>query len=165
GFIRKHASGKERLSVETLLRETQLLAQLDSAYPTDMVRLKVAPNLPQVCVDPVAIQQVALNLIRNGLEAQAEQSLDEQFLKLEADLLNDQFVEVRVIDRGTGLSPEVAQHLFSPFVTTKAHGMGIGLSLCHSIMQSQGGQIGHRPNPAGGSIFFFTLPVSQPTEA
>lgn len=165
GFIRKHASGKERLSVDVLLRETQLLAQLDSAYPTDMVRLKVAPNLPPVCVDPVAIQQVALNLIRNGLEAQADRPIDEQFLGLEADLVSDQFVEVRVIDRGTGLSPEVAQHLFSPFVTTKADGMGIGLSLCHSIMQSQGGQIGHRPNPDGGSIFFFTLPVSQPSEA
>lgn len=164
-FIRKHASGKEQVSVATLLQETQLLAELDAAYPTDMVKLKVAPDLPPVCVDPVAIQQVALNLIRNGLEAQADLPMDEQFLCLEADLANDQFVEVRVIDRGPGLSQEVAQHLFSPFVTTKAHGMGIGLSLCYSIMQSQGGQIGHRPNPEGGSIFFFTLPVSQPSEA
>src|SRR5690606_25304354 len=85
GFIRKHASGKERLTVETLLRETQVLAQLGSAYPTDMGRLRVAPNLPPVWVDPGAIQQVALNLVRNGREAQAEQSLGEQFLKLEAD--------------------------------------------------------------------------------
>src|SRR5690606_899192 len=161
GFIRKHGGGREKTNVSGLLRETQMLAQLDTAQPSDLIKIDVSPALPDVYVDPVAIQQVALNLIRNGLEAQVSVPLDQQSLHVEARPLNDNFVEVRVIDRGVGLSPQVAQNLFTPFVTTTATGMGIGLSLCPSIMQSQGGQIGYRPNPGGGSIFYFTLPILQ----
>ncbi len=161
GFIRKHGGGREKTNVFGLLRETQMLAQLDTAQPSDLIKVDVSPALPDVYVDPVAIQQVALNLIRNGLEAQASVPLDQQSLHVEAERVNENFVEVRVIDRGVGLSPQVAQNLFTPFVTTKATGMGIGLSLCQSIMQSQGGQIGYRPNPGGGSIFYFTLPILQ----
>lgn len=165
GFIRKHASGRERVDLELLLNETQQLALLDGNQRHLPINLELEENLPDVMVDPIAVQQVALNLIRNALEAQQEQPPERQFLGLQARRIDDRTVEVRVVDRGPGLAPEMAQNLFTPFMTTKATGMGIGLTLCQSIIQSQGGQIGYLPNPEGGSIFYFTLPVAEAEES
>jgi two-component system sensor kinase FixL len=75
-----------------------------------------------------------------------------------------EMIEVRVIDTGSGISGDVAVQLFQPFFTTKAHGLGVGLSICKTIIDAHGGKIGTSANPGGGTIFYFTLPAVEKEE-
>jgi len=104
----------------------------------------------------VQIQQVLLNLIRNALEAM--ESSEERILAIEA-ATKDGMLELRVSDTGPGLPPEVAGNLFQPFITTKSRGMGVGLSICRSIIEAHGGRISTAKRPGGGTVFAFTLPL------
>lgn len=106
-------------------------------------------------VDRVQIQQVLLNLLRNAIEAMQD-SARRQIL-ISTNPAEGVMLAVSVADTGPGLAADVASKLFQPFVTTKAQGMGIGLSLSRTIVEAHGGQISAGPNPAGGSIFRFTL--------
>ena len=74
----------------------------------------------------------------------------------------DSFAFFSVADTGTGIAPEIAQHLFQPFVTSKANGMGVGLSICRTIIEAHGGRISRRANDGGGTVFEFTLPFAEP---
>jgi two-component system, LuxR family, sensor kinase FixL len=120
-----------------------------------------------VLADRVQIQQVLVNLMRNAIEAMADS--DAKILTIRARNISDRQAEIAVGDTGSGLSPEVAGHLFQPFITTKAHGMGLGLSICRTIVEAHGGQMQAEPGPGGGTIFRFTLnrandeePVDEP---
>jgi two-component system sensor kinase FixL len=111
-----------------------------------------------VTLDRVQIQQVLVNLIRNAVEAMDE--MPRRTLTLGVRRRGEQ-VEVSVADTGPGLPPEVREKLFQPFVTTKPQGMGIGLSICRAIIQAHGGELWAEPNPGGGTIFRFVLPVAE----
>lgn len=111
-----------------------------------------------VMADRVQIQQVLVNLVRNAAEAMAE--VDRRQLTVAARRLDDGRVEVRVCDTGKGLSEEVRQNLFRPFFTTKAAGMGVGLSISRSIAEAHGGELDAEPNPKGGAAFVLTLPAA-----
>jgi two-component system sensor kinase FixL len=102
------------------------------------------------------VQQVLLNLIRNAIEAMQDAPRRELVVASRA-LPAEGLVEVRVSDTGTGLAPEVTGQLFQPFVTTKANGMGVGLSICRTIVEAHGGRISAGPGPYGGTEFRFTL--------
>lgn len=109
-----------------------------------------------VLADKVQIQQVALNLIRNAIEAMEDAPRKD--LVVGARPSADDMVEVFVSDTGHGISPEAAEQLFQPFMTTKAHGMGIGLSISRTIIEAHGGRIWVESNPdGGGATFRFTL--------
>jgi two-component system sensor kinase FixL len=108
-----------------------------------------------VLADKVQVQQVLLNLVRNAIEAMIE--VDDRELVLSTAPAGDDMVEVSVADTGPGLAEEVARQLFQPFITTKRHGMGVGLSISKTIIQSHGGEIWAEPNPSGGTTFRFTL--------
>jgi two-component system sensor kinase FixL len=114
-------------------------------------------EVDRVFVDKVQIQQVLLNLLRNAVEAMQGASRCE--FVISSTTAKGAMVEVAVSDTGIGLAPDVADRLFQPFVTTKQQGMGIGLSLCRTIIESHGGSIAAAPNPEGGTIFRFTLPA------
>jgi PAS domain S-box-containing protein len=117
-----------------------------------------ASGLGEVVMDRVQVQQVVVNLARNAVEAMRDLRSDQRrVLSLTAVALDADMVEVRVTDTGPGLSPDMALHLFEPFQTTKPGGMGIGLSICRSIVESHGGRIAGEPGPAGGTVFWFTL--------
>jgi two-component system, LuxR family, sensor kinase FixL len=113
-------------------------------------------DLPKVKIDKVEIQQVLINLMRNAVEAMEAGTRHE--LDVSAMLAEGQFVQVNVKDTGPGLAPEVAEKLFQPFVSTKVNGMGVGLSICRTIVVRNGGEIWSAANPGGGTIFSFTLP-------
>ena len=110
--------------------------------------------------DRVQVQQVLLNLIRNAIEAMADQSRRELVVSsgpADAATGGETMTEVRVMDTGSGLLEPVASQLFQPFLTTKANGLGVGLSICRTIIEAHGGRIWASPNPEGGTIFHFTL--------
>lgn len=116
---------------------------------------QIAPECESVLVVPIQIQQVLVNLIRNALEAM--QGSRNKRLRVTSACHDDGMVRISVSDSGPGLDPHVAKRLFHPFVSTKASGMGLGLSICQTIINAHGGKIWARPSELGGTEFSFTL--------
>lgn len=159
-FVKKPAHCLEKVDCNKLIRDVVKLAEVDARNNNMEIHLDLADELPLVEADPVQIQQVALNLIRNGMEAMGERDTRDIGIWVKTELdKNHQFVKVSVIDRGHGLTEEAADKLFHPFFTTKSYGMGIGLSVCESIISTHGGKLRFEPNPEGGAIFYFTVPT------
>jgi two-component system sensor kinase FixL len=121
------------------------------------VKVSLTPDLPSVWIDKIQLQQVLINLIRNAVEAM--QSVQQRELVMTTEGAENA-VEIGVLDSGPGLSPEVASRLFQPFVTTKEAGMGIGLSICRSIVEAHGGRIWVTQREGGGTGFHFELPIA-----
>lgn len=117
----------------------------------------LADDLPAVVIDRVQIQQVLVNLIRNSLDATIDQ--ERRMISIATALGEDSTLVVSVADNGPGLDGEVAERLFQPFNSSKSDGMGIGLSICRTIIEQHGGRIWATPNDGGGVIFSFTLPI------
>lgn len=156
-FLRKGESEYVLADINRLVEKAARLGLVGVAARGTAVRFELSPDLPEVLVEPVPIQQVVLNLVKNAVEAMA--GCDRRELTIKTALADDGAIRVSVIDTGPGLPRAVAERLFSPYVTTKRDGMGLGLSICHSILKAHGGRISAIPNPEGGTIFRFSLPV------
>jgi len=140
-----------------LIEEASALALLGAKEHGVRVDLGLDAVVPMVEVDRVQIQQVLLNLMRNAMEAMEAADRRELSVRVGA---SDGMLQVTVADTGPGISPEVAAQLFQPFITTKADGMGIGLSVCRTIVEAHRGRLWMEPNPDGGTLFHFTLPIA-----
>ena len=151
GEVEKHVEPLARL-----IEEANALALVGAGEKGVRVSVDIAPNVGKVLVDRVQIQQVLVNLARNAIEAMEETPRRE--LKIGAVVRDEHTVEITVADTGPGLAPEVAAHLFETFVSTKATGLGLGLSICRTIIQAHSGEIWASPNSGGGTVFHFTLP-------
>ena len=116
------------------------------------------PAAVTVLADKIQVQQVLLNLIRNAVEATQEMDAPRP-ADPHAACEDAGMVEVSVADTGTGISENIAAQLFQPFVTTKEHGMGVGLSISRTIIEAHGGRLWAEPNPGGGTVFTFTLKI------
>ena len=116
---------------------------------------RLTPALPPVAIDKVQIQQVLINLIRNAIEAM--RAAPTRVLSITTRLDEGEFAQVGIADTGPGLAEEVAAKLFQPFVTTKKAGMGIGLTICQSIIEGHGGRIRAGNCDGGGAVVCFTL--------
>ncbi|MCH7872365.1 MAG: PAS domain S-box protein, partial [Planctomycetes bacterium] len=123
------------------------------------VRLRLADDNPAVSGDGIQIQQVILNLVRNGMDAIAERPADRDTLTITTELVADGLVRCSVGDSGGGLSDDGFDRLFEPFNTTKSDGLGLGLSVSRWIIEAHGGQITAARRPGGGALFSFVLPV------
>jgi two-component system sensor kinase FixL len=132
-----------------------------SAHGVD-VRFCFDPQASRAFADRIQTQQVLVNLIRNALEAMAESKRRE--LVPTTARLEEEAAEIAVGDSGPGLAKEIVDRLFEPFVSTKRNGMGLGLSLCRSIVESHGGRIRVSENPGCGLTFRFTLPAASGNE-
>jgi signal transduction histidine kinase len=121
------------------------------------VRLGLGERLPKVDVDPIQIQQLLLNLTLNAMDAMAGVSGARE-LVLRTDSSDAGRIRTTVEDRGPGISSEAAARIFEPFFTTKPHGMGMGLAICRSIVESHDGRIWAEPAEPNGTAFRFTLP-------
>ena len=156
------AKGETEHTIEdpaTLLEEAAALALVGAKEQGVRVSLRCERNLPDVVVDKIQIQQVALNLIRNAIEAMETANRRELTIGVSQ---HDRFAFFFVADTGTGIATEIAEQLFQPFVTSKANGMGVGLSICRTIIEAHGGRIAARANDGGGTVFEFTLPFTEP---
>jgi two-component system, LuxR family, sensor kinase FixL len=158
-FVRKDDGERRTLRVGQLIEEASALALIGVRDSGISVQLEIAAELPQVVADRIQLQQVIVNLMRNAVEAMAQ--CDRRELTVSAMCGNAGAVEIRIADTGPGIAPEIAERLFQPFVTTKPHGMGVGLSICRAIVEAYGGILRAEANPEGGTIFRFSLPPAD----
>jgi two-component system sensor kinase FixL len=158
-FVRRGASQREPASLSKLVEEASALALIGEKERQVDVRLSLDPAADSVFADRVQIQQVLLNLIRNGIDAMEDQPRRE--LVISSDLTEEGTARVSVADSGGGIADDVLEKLFQPFMTTKPQGMGVGLSISRSIIEAHGGRIWAEANPRGGTIFRFTLPPAD----
>lgn len=157
-FVKQQDSEQELLDANALVGDVIQFLEMDSGRRNIEIDSQLAPDLPAVLADNVQIQQVLLNLLLNAMDATV--AIDASHRVLVRTCRDDQdTVAVEVLDRGCGITEEQLQRLFTPFFTTKSSGMGMGLSICRSIINAHGGQLNYYPNPDGGSIFKFTLPA------
>ena len=154
-FVARGESERRVESVRKLVEEASALALVGAKDKGVRIRFQFDPAIDLVLADKVQIQQVLLNLIRNALEAM--EGCSKRELIVSTASAGDGMLSISVTDTGVGLAPEIASQLFQPFVTTKRHGMGVGLSISRTIVEGHGGQIVCETNPAGGTIFRFTL--------
>lgn len=158
-LVKKGESKRDLADINDLIRDTVKLAAVDARIHDIGIEIDLNEQVPVVYVDPIQIQQVILNLLRNAVDATVESGSPERIVRAETMVVDDALVEVAVKDSGSGISDEAAQKLFSPFFTTKKAGMGMGLSISHSIINSHGGHLWFSRHAEGGSTFHFTLPI------
>jgi two-component system, LuxR family, sensor kinase FixL len=156
-FVARGESERRVEDVKKLVEEASALALVGAKDTGVRARFEFDRRVDFVLADKVQIQQVLLNLMRNAIEAMEEAERRE--LVVSTAEKPDKMVEISVADTGSGISPEISAQLFQPFITTKVHGMGVGLSISRTIIEAHGGAIAPRPNPGGGTIFSFTLPA------
>jgi two-component system, LuxR family, sensor kinase FixL len=154
-FVARGESERRVESIAKLIEEASALALVGIKDQGVRVRFQFDPTIDHVLADKVQIQQVLLNLMRNAVEAMDQSPKRE--LVISTARAEDDMVAVAVADTGHGIPEEVRSQLFQAFFTTKRHGMGVGLSICRTIVEGHGGQIWAEDNPAGGTIFSFTL--------
>ncbi|WP_374262786.1 sensor histidine kinase [Zoogloea sp.] len=160
-FVRRSEPKFETVDLDAIIREAVGLVEPDAVRRGVSIDLELTEPLPGVLADPVMIEQVAVNLIRNGMDAMADTPRGERRLQL-VTREQDGLLVFSVADRGKGIPPEVAEKLFAPFFTTKEEGMGMGLNICRSIAELHRGRLSFEARPGGGTIFNFSLPVHAP---
>jgi C4-dicarboxylate-specific signal transduction histidine kinase len=160
-FVKRSEPRRQSVGVNVIIENTLSLAEIDARKRAIRISYDIAEGLPEVLADPILIEQVLLNLVKNGLEAMQDSSFDE--LKIHA-LHEDNMVHVKVIDAGHGLTD--SERLFEPFFSTKSEGLGMGLNICRTIIESHHGRLWAENNfTAQGTTFHFTLPCAGATSA
>ena len=163
-FVSRGETERRVESLSKMVSEANALALVGAKEEGVRVVMKLDRKHDQVLTDRVQFQQVLLNLIRNALEAMVDAGGDRRELLISSHPVEDGFVCVSVADTGPGITAEIAARLFQPFNTSKASGMGVGLSICRTIVESHGGRIWAEPNPGGGAVFHFTVPGASSDE-
>lgn len=166
-FVRRRDHAHERVTPRALLDSVMPLVQLQARKLAVRLRVDCPDDLPPVLCDRTMVEQVLLNLARNAMQAMSETPLAEQTRQLSfsvkpaASHAQQRWLQFEVADIGPGIPNDVSQQLFTPFFTTKDEGMGLGLSLCRTVVEQHGGVLVHRPNSPRGTIFGFTLAVAS----
>ncbi|HTW33177.1 MAG TPA: PAS domain S-box protein [Rhizomicrobium sp.] len=159
GFVSKRELDRATQELNTIIQDSIALGFVGAAETSVKLRSNLAKDLPPVLVDKVQIQQVMINLVRNAVEAM--QDSPKRILTITTAREDGDFARVSVADTGPGLAKDIAESLFQPFMTTKTSGLGIGLSICRTIVESHGGRLWMEPNAGGGAVFHFRLPLAE----
>lgn len=158
-FIRKRATSRRPTDMARVIRDVMMLAELDGRAHGLAITSDTEENLPQVQADPIQLQQVILNLVRNAVDSMAGMEGSGKGVAVITRMEGPDEICVAVKDHGSGIDDEVATKLFDPFFTTKTEGMGMGLALSRSIVEAHGGRLVFTANPSGGTIFRMILPT------
>lgn len=159
-FVKRSEPRRQAIQIQTVVDNAISLAEIHSRKRQVAISQDVPENLPDVFADPILIEQVLLNLLKNGLESMEHSAVETLVV---AVTLHDQQIEVAVTDRGHGLSDP--ERLFEPFFSTKSEGLGMGLNICRTIIESHHGRLWAVSNPEVGTTFRFTLPCASSLEA
>jgi two-component system sensor histidine kinase DctS len=163
-FVRRRDQAREVVAPQALLDAILPLVSLQARKLSVQVHTQIEPGLPKVLCDRTMVEQVLLNLARNGMQAMDRPDIKRRMLLMRVARATapgrERWVAFSVSDGGHGITPEVEQQLFTPFFTTKAEGMGLGLSLCRTVAEQHGGVLAFKPNEVQGTTFTFTLPPS-----
>lgn len=160
-FVRRSEPKREPVDLNAIIRESVALIEADVRKRRMRVTTELLPYPPMVTADPVMIEQIIVNLVRNGMDAMSTTPASMREVLIQTRQSTN-MMEVWIADRGSGINAETATRLFQPFFTTKDEGMGMGLNICRSIAELHHGRLTFEPNPAGGTIFILTLPVERP---
>jgi two-component system sensor histidine kinase DctS len=158
-FVKKREPQRQAVDVAALVEGIRTLVEMQARRYFVAIETEIAAQLPSVSADRMMLEQVLLNLTRNAIDAMQDCVPERRILRIRASAA-DGMLTVSVIDHGHGIDAQVAERLFSPFFSTKAEGMGMGLSVCRTAIEFHGGQLTHCPNPGGGTIFSFVLPLA-----
>lgn len=161
-FLRHRRPTLADQDIGDIARRACDLASGEAAEAGATLELQVAPGLPRISADGVLVEQVVLNLVRNAIEAVQHVPQDRRRVRIEAfDSETCAGVVLRVIDDGVGVPEEIIERLFEAFVTTRPDGLGLGLSICRSVIEAHGGTIRHESNGDRGAVFSFTIPGAR----
>ncbi|MBS0294269.1 MAG: PAS domain S-box protein [Proteobacteria bacterium] len=167
-FVRRRDQSREPIAVQELFDAVLPLIRLQAHKLGVRLQIDIRPGLPAVLCDATMVEQVLLNLARNAMQSMDDPQIHPRILELRVRRAASDsakgWLEFSVADMGLGIAPEVAEHLFTPFYTTRAEGMGLGLSLCRTVVEQHGGYLGHAARAPRGTVFTFTLPVFQDNE-
>lgn len=158
-FVRRNDPEQQAVTIDSIVDNTMDLAILESRKHNKQIEVNLPTDLPKVYVDPILIEQVLLNLIKNGLEAMSQSEHDTLYVNV-SQVAHE--IQVQVIDSGHGLKDP--DRLFDPFYSTKKEGLGIGLNICRSIIEAHRGRLWADNNPSGGTIFTFRVPCYRKAE-
>ena len=164
-LFKKEAPVKDLLDVNEVIRELTVFVRDEAIRQQISVRTELGDDLPKALGDRVQLQQVLLNLIINGMDAMSQITGRPKELLIRSRENCATEILIAVEDRGVGLGPEEAEKIFDPFFTTKPHGIGMGLSISRSIVESHGGRLWTRPARPDGAIFEFVVPAEAPNGA
>ena len=151
----------EALDLNSVILEAIGLIRSDALIKNVPIAPRLAPNLPAVRGDRIQLHQIMLNLTINALDAMKGTPASERRLEIATMRINAHSVQVAVEDTGTGIAPDQIDKVFEPFFTNKPQGLGIGLTICRSIINMHGGRIWATNNPGGGVTFRFDLPIND----
>ena len=165
GMLEKGGQERVQLDVNDLIREVLTFVRVDLRHHGITVRAELAENLPRISGVRIQLQQVLLNLIANAVESMASVEHRARVLTVRSQKIGNNDIAVTVKDTGTGIDQTNLERVFEPFFSTKAEGMGMGLSICRSIVEAHGGRITASPAPDGGSVFQVILPQDEPSQS
>ena len=157
-LLRRSEAKSETVDLNEIVHSTLQLLHSELINRRVKVICALDGSLSPTRGDRVQLQQVLLNLVMNAADAMNDRSAPQRTMTVATRDLNDREIEITVADQGTGLSPAQQQQIFQPFFTTKERGLGLGLSICSSIITAHGGSLGLENNPNGGVTATFTLP-------
>lgn len=158
-LFQQRAPSKNWFDINEAIQELVVLLQQEAANNRITIRTELSADLPLIRGDRVQLQQVVLNLMMNGIDAMRDMREHSKEILVVSRKENSSGIRIAVEDCGVGISPETAEKIFEPFFTTKPEGIGMGLSISRSIVESHEGRLWAMPRPAGGVIFHFTIPT------
>ena len=160
-MVKKSDPNRQPIALAELLDEARAFADIEAQRTSTQIVVDLPENLPKIVVDRIMIEQVLLNLIKNGIEAMHDTPYNRRLLTISARQVDERLLQVEVADNGHGLAEGDMEKIFAPFYTTKQEGMGIGLAICRSIIEFHQGHLWVEARHEGGTVFRFTVPIEE----
>ena len=164
-MVKKSDPKRLPVPLAEIIDEARAFADIEAQRNSTLIVLEMPDFLPRIVVDRIMIEQVLLNLIKNGIEAMSDVPVERRRLSIAARVLPGRMLEISVSDQGHGIDEADSERIFAPFYTTKAEGMGIGLAICRSIIEFHQGRLWLENRREGGTVFRFTVPCEDTDDA